>query len=106
MPGQGRLGDKSSIESDSHGCPACAHACIGPSVSGSPDVNVNGRAALRVGDAGVHDGCCGENSWVAQAGSGSVFINRRAAHRLDDPDAHCGGTGRLVEGSRDVFVGG
>jgi uncharacterized Zn-binding protein involved in type VI secretion len=43
-------------------------------VEGSPDVFVNQRAALRVGDAGVHAACCGPNTWVAIEGSPDVLV--------------------------------
>ena len=44
--------------------------------------------------------------WTAQAGSGTVFINGKKAHRKDDADTHCGGTGKMIEGSSNVIVGG
>lgn len=78
MPGQGRLGDKSNVSADAHGCPACPHPAIGPAVCGSPDVNVNSRPALRVGDSGIHAACCGPNTWQAVQGAPSVFINGKA----------------------------
>lgn len=106
MPAQSRLGDKSQVPADAHGCPACPHSCIGPAVAGSPDVNVNGRPALRVGDPGVHAACCGPNTWKAAMGSGTVNINGKAAHRLNDMDTHCGGVGKMIEGSGDVITGG
>lgn len=105
MPPQCRLGDKSKVPSDKHGCPACPHTCIGPATSGSPNVFVNSKAATRVGDTGVHAGCCGPNTWKAVAGSATVFINGRAAHRKGDKDQHCGGGGNMIEGSPNVFVG-
>jgi uncharacterized Zn-binding protein involved in type VI secretion len=79
---------------------------VGPAVSGSPNVNVNGSAALRVTDTGVHAACCGPNIWVATLGSGTVFINGLAAHRLNDMDTHCGGVGFMIQSSPDVDVGG
>jgi uncharacterized Zn-binding protein involved in type VI secretion len=106
MPGQGRVGDKAQVQSCSHGCPACPHPGVGPSISGSPDVNVNGLPALRVEDKGIHAICCGPNMWEAQKGSSTVFINGKAAHRQNDPTKHCGGSGKLIEGSNDVLVGG
>jgi len=106
MPPQGRLGDKSQVPADAHGCIACPHPCIGPAVGGSPDVMTNSRPSLRVGDPGVHAACCGPNTWTAAAGSGTVFINNKAAHRLGDADTHCGGSGKLIEGSNNVIVGG
>jgi len=105
MSAQGRLGDKGQIPADAHGCPGCPHPGVGPAVAGSPDVNVNARPALRVGDPGIHAACCGPNTWTAQKGSSTVFVNGKAAHRLNDLQTHCGGTGKLIEGSPDVFVG-
>lgn len=105
MPGQGRLGDKASVPIDSHGCPGCPHPGVGPAIAGSPDVNVNKRPALRVGDPGLHAACCGTNTWTARRGSRSVFINGKAAFRQSDPSGHCGGSGSLIEGSPNVIVG-
>jgi uncharacterized Zn-binding protein involved in type VI secretion len=73
---------------------------------GSPNVNVNTRPAVRVGDMGIHAACCGPNMWTAKRGSSTVFINGKKAHRMSDMDMHCGGVGQMVEGSNDVFVGG
>ena len=106
MPGQGRLGDKAQAASDAHGCPACPHPVIGPAVQGSPTVLVNNRPALRQGDPGIHSPCCGPNSWTAAAGSATVLINNMPAHRMGDQVQHCGGSGKLIEGSADVIVGG
>jgi uncharacterized Zn-binding protein involved in type VI secretion len=106
MPSQGRVGDRSRIPKDSHGKPCCPHDCIGPAVSGSPNVYVNMRQALRVGDPGKHKSCCGPNTWNAAKGSATVLINGRPAHRLTDEVRHCGGKGKLVEGSPNVIVGG
>lgn len=104
MPPQGRLGDKSQVMADAHGCPACPHPAVGPAIIGSPDVKVNGRPALRVGDHGMHTACCNSNTWIAKAGSPTVFINNKAAHREGDEVTHCGGKGKLIEGSPNVFV--
>lgn len=106
MPPQGRLGDKSFAPADGHGCPACPHPVIGPAVQGSPNVLVNYRPAVRVGDMGIHAACCGSNTWTAVKGSGTVLINNKPAHRMGDKDQHCGGSGNLIEGSPDVIVGG
>ena len=106
MPPQGRLGDKSQVPADAHGCPACPHPCTGPAIIGSPNVFVNNMPALRVGDTGVHAACCGPNMWTAAMGSATVFINNMQAHRLNDMDTHCGGVGKMIEGSPDVITGG
>lgn len=106
MPPQGRLGDKSQAPIDVHGCVACPHTVIGPAVQGSPNVLVNNRPAVRVGDKGIHAPCCGPNMWEAVTGSTTVLINNKPAHRLGDMDRHCGGPGVLIEGSPNVIVGG
>lgn len=106
MPGAGRLGDKAHVQEDSHGCPGCPHPGVGPAISGSANVFINGMPALRVDDVGIHAVCCGSNTWSAQQGSATVFINGKAAFRRDDPTRHCGGTGKLIEGSGNVNVGG
>lgn len=105
MPGQGRLGDKASIQLDAHGCPACPHPGTGPAIAGSPGVYVNKRPALRVGDPGIHAACCGPNIWQAKIGSQTVFIDGQSAHRQGDQTKHCGGLGKLIEGSPNVMVG-
>jgi len=105
MPAAGRLGDKAFCPSDSHGCLACSHPVSGPAVQGSPDVFTNSMPSVRVGDAGIHSACCGPNTWTAAKGSATVFINGAAAHRMGDKTTHCGGTGQLVEGSANVFIG-
>jgi len=105
MPPQARLGDKALIPADAHGCVACPHTASGPAVAGSPNVNVNGRPAIRVDDPGIHTACCGGNTWNAQTGSKSVFINGKPAHRLGDIVRHCGGVGKCIEGSGNVIVG-
>jgi uncharacterized Zn-binding protein involved in type VI secretion len=106
MPPQARIGDKSSVPVDVHGCPGCPHSCIGPAIAGSPNVNVNGKPAVRVGDPGLHAACCGPGTWTAAAGSGTVMINSIPAHRLGDQDTHCGGVGQMIQGSDNVISGG
>jgi len=106
MPGAGRLGDKSNVPVCAHGCLACPHPAVGPAIAGSPDVNINKKPALRLGDNGVHAVCCGPNTWSAVKGSGTVMINNKPAHRMGDSDQHCGGVGQLIEGSPDVIIGG
>jgi uncharacterized Zn-binding protein involved in type VI secretion len=106
MPPQSRLGDKSNVPTDAHGCPACPHPAVGPAIIGSPDVYTNSLPSLRVDDTGIHMACCGPNMWTATKGSSTVFINNKAAHRMGDADDHCGGKGQMIEGSNNVMVGG
>jgi uncharacterized Zn-binding protein involved in type VI secretion len=102
---QARVGDKSKISADSHGCPSCPHVCTGPGTEGSLDVLVNDQPTMRTGDAGTHSGCCGANSWTAKDGAAGVFINSLKAYRKGDPAKHCGGNGVQIDGSPDVLVG-
>ncbi len=106
MPGAARIGDQSKAEADFHGCPTCPHTVQGPAVTGSSNVLINGRPAVRVGDTGIHAPCCGPNTFTALMGSSTVFINNKPAHRKDDMDAHCGGVGKMIQGSDDVIIGG
>ena len=106
MPPQARIGDMSQCPADVHGTLACPRQVIGPAIQGSPDVLVNFRPAVRVGDKGIHAACCGPNTWEAAMGSKTVFITGKAAHRLGDMDQHCGGVGTMVGGSMDVLTGG
>jgi uncharacterized Zn-binding protein involved in type VI secretion len=78
---------------------------VGPSKTGSDDVLINDRPALRVGDRGEHASCCGSQIWAAAEGASAVDINDRAAHREGDACIHCGGQGALIEGSDDVEIG-
>lgn len=97
MPAQTRLGDTCT------GHDACPPR---PLVTGSPNVFVNGRAAVRVGvDAFADHGCPDHSphSAVVSSGSASVFINGAPAARIGDP-VSCGGS--VLEGSPNVFTGG
>ncbi len=106
-PPQARLTDLSQIPADAHGCPACPHPCIGPAIGGSPTVFVNSLPALRVApDPGVHAACCDGNFWQTKDGSSTVFINGKKAVRQGDATKHCGGTGKIVTASPNVFTGG
>jgi hypothetical protein len=53
----------------------------------------------------VHSSCCGPNTWKAAQGAPAVYINGKKAYRKDDPSQHCGGNGKLIEGSDNVFIG-
>ncbi|WP_245578269.1 PAAR domain-containing protein [Desulfomicrobium escambiense] len=105
MPPACRVGDKAFCPHDAHGGSCCAHAVSGPAVSGSPDVVINGRPVLRLGDQGKHSTCCGPNTWTAAMGSEDVLVNGKPLVRLGDTTKHCGGTGRMIEASSDVDIG-
>jgi uncharacterized Zn-binding protein involved in type VI secretion len=106
MPPQSRVGDAALVPADAHGCKSCPHSCVGPGVSGSPNLMVEGSSALRLGDPGVHAACCGPNVWIVASGSGTVTINDQPAARSGDITAHCGGVGALITGAGTLVVGG
>lgn len=105
MPEAGRVGDIAWVPADSHGNSCCAHSAQGPAVAGSPNILINGKQALRVGDPGIHSFCCGSNSWRAEQGAPGVFFNDIPAHRVRDATTHCGGGGVLINGSANVIIG-
>lgn len=76
-----------------------------PSVAGSPNVNINGIPAHRVGDGwathcNTKPTCHGG---ALAAGSGSVNVNGKPLGRIGD-DVDCGSA--VAAGSPDVFAGG
>jgi len=85
------------------------HSChFPPSIakSGSPNVFVNGRPLMRVGDSYTPHGCgtCGEppHERKVVVGSSSVFVNGRPAARVGDA-IDCGGNAQT--GSPNVNIG-
>lgn len=105
MPAQDRLFDI-TVGVCSHGLPCCPHTCIGVRITGSPDTNVNSRAASRAPqDLAVHS-CphCGVNMCIC--GSPDVYVNSLMAHRLGDCETEFCGVGISVTGSPDVFTNG
>jgi uncharacterized Zn-binding protein involved in type VI secretion len=104
MPSAARLGDKAQVDADAHGCPACPHPAVGPIVTGSPDVFVNGKPAARQDDLGIHAVCCGPNTFTIQRGSPTVYVNGKPFARMNDQTKHCGASGPIIEGSPDVNI--
>jgi uncharacterized Zn-binding protein involved in type VI secretion len=90
VPGVVRLGDKS-----------CGLDCKStPAIECSPDVFVNGRGVVRVGDA--FEKHCGHSRKVA-VGSPNVYVNGKSVCRIGDK-LTCGD--KTCQGSSDVFVNG
>ncbi len=83
------------------------HACHFPpsEPGGSPNVFVNDRPLMRVGDAYEPHGCpsCPEPSHGCSlaTGSGSVFVNGKPAGRIGDA-IDCGG--EAADGSGNVEI--
>ncbi|MEF2074829.1 PAAR domain-containing protein [Consotaella aegiceratis] len=98
MPAAHRKGDIGS----GHSC----HFPPTPATGGSPNVFVNGRPLMRVGDAYVAHPCvaghAGPHGRKLAEGSASVFINGRPAGRLGDA-IDCGGNAQTA--SSNVFIG-
>lgn len=95
MPAVVRIGDNST-----------GHECYPPmsATTGSPDVFVNGRPVVRVGDYWNSHACPSTppHDGTASAGSSSVFVNGKAIMRVGDAIS-CGDT--AGKGSPDVFAG-
>jgi len=93
-----RLGDIGS----GRGC----HFLPTPSIEASPDVNIDGIAAVRQGDAYAPHACpscpAPAHPCALSGGSRSVFINGRPAGRVGDAIS-CGGAADT--GSSTVFIG-
>jgi uncharacterized Zn-binding protein involved in type VI secretion len=106
MPGVCTLGDLAKVENHPHGGPCCPHVCVGPAISASANVNVNGKPALRQGDLGIHSACCGPNMWKVIQASGAVFINGSPMVRQGDKTLHCNITkGQMITASANVVDG-
>lgn len=97
MPAATRKGDIGS----GHGC----HFPPTPSVQGSPNVFIDGIAAVRVGDAYAAHACpscpAPAHGRALAVGSPTVEINGRPAGRIGDA-IDCGGA--AAAGSGTVFV--
>lgn len=104
MPQACRLDDKAFCPADAHGKPCCPHPVTGPATTGSPDITINYKPALRLGDQGTHAACCGPNTWKVAEGSATVLVNYKPLARMGDATTHCCGDGEMIEGSPDVFI--
>ena len=109
MSGASRKGDKTL------GPPSGHNWLPTPSIEGSPDVIINNKAAIRVGDHfAVHNYVDSTpppyavvkpvlpHDSVAAQGSPTVFVNGKALVRIGDQTS-CSDT--VAEGSSDVIVG-
>lgn len=106
MPGAVRLRDKATAV-DSHGRKRCSHVVTGFAATitqGSKNVFTNGRPSVRMADKGMHRKCCGPNRFTQVQGSMNVYVNGRNFVRLGDKTLHCGGKGKMVQASMNVFV--
>ncbi|MBB4866542.1 putative Zn-binding protein involved in type VI secretion [Pseudomonas nitritireducens] len=80
--------------SDQNACPLPGHG-VNPAVTGSPNVIIDGLAALRVGDSTA----CGD---VVTEGIATILVNGQPIAFLGSATAH---GGVIITGSGDVLVG-
>lgn len=94
MPAATRKGD---IGSGHDACPPT------PAITGSPDVYVDGKPVVRVGDAYKPHKCKkhAKHPRAQASGSGTVFVNGKPVARIGD-GINCGGA--AAAGSPTVFV--
>lgn len=111
MPGAARLNDAvagtTAGEHSGHASPHPPMPFSGEIISGCcGDVLINGRPAATVGSITVErDDCCGSSLGSVAVGSSKVFIHGIPAARIGDAlNAH-NGTGSIISGSGDVFIG-
>jgi len=97
MPGIVRVGLDMNV-SHCHPFAGCHQT---PYATGSPNVRINGAAAVRVGDVTS----CGD---VAVDGSPNILINGKPVHRMGDATSgHAGWAPSIAEtGSSNVFANG
>ena len=96
------MGTPAARIGDNHLCPRSTGDTphvggpLGP--AGSPNVNIGGLPAARVGDMAV---CVGPPDRIA-SGSSTVFINGKPAARMGDGTQH---NGKITSGSASVNIG-
>jgi len=90
------VGGTARCLSDAHACPACPHDVKGPIQTGSSLVMIGGKAAVRVGDTGVHAACCGPNTFEIAGGDSEVMIDGKPAAKVGSQTKHCGGMGTII----------
>lgn len=92
------------IHTKHHHCPHRRNGIFNGSAS--PNVFIEGVAAIREGDGGTCN-CPHSGTFKASEGSGSVFINGRAAVRIKDETTCqiCGKTGYATTGVSTVYIG-
>src|SRR5687767_8287890 len=105
MGNASRLGDYSFAGVPKPGRSSRTHTASGPATTGSPNVIINNRAAVRVDDRGMYHGVGGSGAWRAAHGAPRVLINGRRAHRTHDENKHRGGVGEMLQGSPNVVIG-
>ena len=96
MPEQARIGDRNVMHCSAHTMD-----------TGSANVIVNGRGAVRVGDLTIthlrpSGSGCSPHIAAVVSGSQKVIINGMGAARLGDP---LGGCTAIAEGSPNVITG-
>jgi uncharacterized Zn-binding protein involved in type VI secretion len=105
MAGVCVLGDQAEgTQPHVHGGGCCPHKIVGPSITATADVFINGIPALTLGDVGIHVACCGANTWQVIEASAGLFVNGSAAVRKGDKTLHCGiSLGHMIQASGNVF---
>jgi len=101
-----RVGWIALCPADTHGCPGDPKTVLGPITKGSPTVSIDGAAAARVGDPGIHRGCCGPNTFVIDQGDPTVLIDGKPAAQLGDRTKHCGGMGSIIGPGFSILLTG
>lgn len=94
---------------DEWGSPIHGPCSISGTISSncSPNVFINGKAAVFIGSNTTESDCCDSGrTGTVSAGSSSVFVNGKRMARINDSITPHNGTGKISGGSPNVFVGG
>jgi len=91
------VGCQAYCPADSHGAPTDPMPAIGRIINGCPDVLVNGKPAVCVGEKGTQCCCSGPNTFEVVEGNPEVLIYGKAAAEMGDATRHCGGNGHIVD---------
>ena len=84
----------------SMGCIACPHYAIGPIITGSSHVLVNGKPAARVGDRGICSNACGDANFTIISGDYDVLIDGKPAASTKYTQVQfAGGMGQILGGN-------
>lgn len=97
--GYASIGMNCQCDAYALGCVACPHTTIGPIITGSSHVLINGKPAARVGDRGIAAGGCGDPYYTITTGDSSVLIDGKPAAKKGLSQVQfAGGVGKIIEG--------
>ncbi len=93
------VGSQCVCDAYAMGCIACPHTAVGPILTGSSHVLINGKPAARVGDRGICVNACGDPNYTIITGDSDVLIDGKPAARVRESQVQfAGGIGEVIQG--------